>query len=109
MNRKLSPQTPSALQAVAAELSERLLALDEAISAALEAVKRREADVVNELEPWLDKRSAAKFLAMSISTLETRLASRTPPPHTHDGGKLRFKPSELDTWLRQWTVRKGRR
>jgi BMFP domain-containing protein YqiC len=109
MNRKLIPLPPSALQSVAADLSEKLRALDDAINAAYEAVKRRESDVVNELEPWLDKRSAARFLAMSISTLETRLASRTPPPHTHDGGKLRFKPSELDTWLRQWTVHKGRR
>lgn len=109
MNRKLIPLPPSALQAVAAELSEKLHALDDAINAAYEAVKRRESDVVNELEPWLDKRGAAKYLAMAVSTLEGRMGSRNPPPHTNDGGKVRFKPSELDEWMRQWTVHRKRR
>ena len=92
------------LEAAATAIGEKLRALEEAISAAREVVQRRQTDAVNELEPWLDKRGAAKYLAMSVSTLETRLASRNAPPHTNDGGKLRFKPSELDAWLRQWTV-----
>lgn len=102
-----SERTP--LEPVGVQICAKLRSLDETIAAAREAVTRRQTEAVNELEPWLDNRSAAKYLAMSISTLETRLASRTPPPHTHDGGKLRFKPSELDAWLRQWTVHGSRR
>lgn len=97
------------LDAVGTEICEKLRALDAAIAAACEAVSRRREEAVNELEPWLDKRGAAKYLAMAVSTLEGRMGSRNPPPHTNDGGKVRFKPSELDAWMRQWTVHYRRR
>jgi len=82
----------------------RLRQLDELIDSARSAVQDAQAKAVEQLEPWLNKKDAARYLNMSVSTLETRLASRNPPPHTHDGGRLRFKPSELDEWLRQWAV-----
>jgi excisionase family DNA binding protein len=100
------------LEAVPAAIADQLRTLEETIENAREAIERQKCDALNQLEPWLDKRGAAKYLAMSISTLEKRLASRNAPPHTHDGGKLRFKPSELDAWLRQWTAHprmRGRR
>ena len=97
------------LEDAAVLVGTKLRELNAVIDAACETVRKRAREATEQLEPWLDKRAAAKFLAMSVSTLEARLASRNPPPHTHDGGKLRFKPSELDAWLRQWTVHGSRR
>lgn len=81
---------------------EKLTALS--IDEATRAVAERTELALRNLEPWLDKRQAARYLAMAVSTLEGRMASRNPPPHTNDGGKVRSKPSELDEWMRQWTV-----
>jgi len=92
------------LQFHAKTIAEKLASLEGAIDEAIRAVAERKQHAVRQLEPWLSKRDAAQYLAMSVSTLETRLASRNPPPHTHDGGKLRFKPAELDEWLRQWSI-----
>lgn len=103
------PEPKPVLEVVGAEICEKLRALDATIASACEAVSRRKDEAVELLEPWLDKRGAAKYLAMAVSTLEGRMASRNPPPHTNDGGKVRFKPSELDTWMRQWTVHYRRR
>jgi hypothetical protein len=101
--------SPAVLEEAATLVGTKLRELNAAIDAACEAVSRRREEVVNELEPWLDKRGAAKYLAMAVSTLEGRMGSRNPPPHTNDGGKVRFKPSELDAWMRQWTVHYRRR
>lgn len=93
----------------ALSIAEKLCELESAINDAIRAVSVRKDQALSELEPWLDKRAAAKYLAMAVSTLEGRMASRNPPPHTNDGGKVRFKPSELDEWMRQWTVQYRRR
>lgn len=93
----------------ATTIVEKLLALERAIEDAQRAVVARKEQALRELEPWLDKRQAAQYLSMAVSTLEGRMASRNPPPHTNDGGKVRFKPSELDEWMRQWTVHYRRR
>ncbi len=90
-------------------INEKLTELSAAIDDAIRAVAERKKQALNELEPWLDKKQAAKYLAMAVSTLEGRMASRNPPPNTNDGGKVRFKPSELDKWMRQWTVHYFRR
>lgn len=90
-------------------IAEKLIALETAIDDATRAVALRTEQALNGLEPWLDKKQAARYLAMAVSTLEGRMASRNPPPHTNDGGKTRFKPSELDAWMRQWTVHHRRR
>ena len=92
------------LEDAATLVGTKLRELNAVIDAACAAVRKREQEATVQLEPWLDKRTAAKFLAMSVSTLESRLSSRNAPPHTNDGGKLRFKPSELDAWMRQWAA-----
>jgi excisionase family DNA binding protein len=97
------------LEEHARTIVEKLTALSVAIDEATRAVAERTEVALRELEPWLDKRQAARYLAMAVSTLEGRMASRNPPPHTNDGGKVRFKPSELDQWMRQWTVHYRRR
>jgi len=99
----------TSLEHHALSIAEKLCALDAAIDDALKAVVERKAQALNELEPWLDKKQAARYLAMAVSTLEGRMASRNPPPHTNDGGKVRFKPTELDEWMRQWNVHYRRR
>lgn len=97
------------LEVHAKSIAEKLIALEVAIDEATRTVKRRTERALEDLEPWLDKKQAARYLAMAVSTLEGRMASRNPPPHTNDGGKTRFKPSELDVWMRQWTVHYHRR
>jgi excisionase family DNA binding protein len=92
------------LESHAMSIAAKLIALEAAIDEAMRAVAEKRDDAMAKLEPWLDKRKAAEYLSMAVSTLEGRMASRNPPPHTNDGGKVRFKPSELDTWMRQWTV-----
>ena len=93
----------------ALSITGKLCELETAIHNATRAVAERKEQALSELEPWLEKRQAARYLAMAVSTLEGRMASRNPPPHTNDGGKVRFKPSELDEWMRQWTVHYRRR
>ncbi len=97
------------LESHAKSITEKLCELESAITDAIRSVSERRDQALNELEPWLDKKAAAKYLAMAVSTLEGRMASRNPPPHTNDGGKVRFKPTELDEWMRQWTVHYRRR
>ena len=97
------------LESHAKTIAEKLIALEAAIDDAMRAVEQKKDEALRQLEPWLDKRKAAEYLSMAVSTLEGRMASRNPPPHTNDGGKVRFKPSELDVWMRQWTVHYRRR
>ena len=97
------------LETHARSISEKLVGLEVTIVEAIRAVTERKEYAMQQLDPWMSKRDAARHLAMSISTIETRLTSHNPPPHMHNGGKLRFKPSELDEWLRQWAVVRPRR
>lgn len=105
---KSSRMIPS-LELHALSITERLCELESAITDALQAVAERREQALKDLEPWLDKKAAAHHLSMAVSTLEGRMASRNPPPHTNDGGKVRFKATELDEWMRQWTVHYRRR
>ncbi len=81
-------------------ITEKLVELSAAIDQATWAVAERTEKALRELEPWLDEK-ADRYLAMAVSTLEGRMAPRIPPPHTNDGAKVRFKPSELDEWMRR--------
>jgi hypothetical protein len=50
---------------------------------------------------WLDSKRAAAYLGMTPSTLFKLTAARTIPFEQEvPGGKLWFKPSELDAWRR---------
>lgn len=100
---------PDSLENHAITITEKLRELSAAIDDAIRAVAERKEQALTELEPWLTKKQAAQHLAMSVSTLEGRLAGRMPPPHTNDGGRLRFKATDLDAWMRQWTVHYRRR
>lgn len=49
--------------------------------------------------PWLDARGAAERLALSRDTIY-ELARSQQIPHHKVGARLRFRPEELDLWVR---------
>jgi hypothetical protein len=57
---------------------------------------------VKDAEPFIGKTEAAKFLNMSVTTLERRMAEAYGPPRYRYGGKINFLRSELRVWARQW-------
>lgn len=77
-------------------IAEKLRELEEAIEAAKRAVESYSA------EPFIGKEEAAKFLNMSVTTLERRMTMPDGPPRYSDGGKVNFLCSELRIWRRQW-------
>jgi excisionase family DNA binding protein len=52
-----------------------------------------------EQDRYLSKKEAAKYLALSIRTLDTRLHEI---PHFRVGKKRLFKKSELDEWMEHY-------
>jgi len=86
-----------------------------AITHAGEIISAKLADLLSTIEqtkesaaaladPFVGKGEAAKFLDMSVSTLERRMAESDGPPRYIDGGKVTFLRSELRVWRRQWRV-----
>ena len=55
-----------------------------------------------EKDHYLSKKEAAKYLALSIRTLDTRLHEI---PHFRVGKKRLFKKSELDEWMEHYRER----
>jgi hypothetical protein len=55
-------------------------------------------------DPFINKVEAAKFLNISVGTLEKRMAEDDGPPRYRDGGKVSFRRSELVVWRRRWRV-----
>lgn len=53
--------------------------------------------------PWLDARGAAERLACSRGTVY-ELARTQQIPHHKVGGRWRFRPEELDLWVRSGGV-----
>ncbi|MDR3402385.1 MAG: helix-turn-helix domain-containing protein [Chthoniobacter sp.] len=50
---------------------------------------------------WLDARAAAKYLSMSATTFDKHRYSSSPKiPGSRVGGKMLYKRSDLDNWVR---------
>lgn len=71
---------------------EELAALVE--SAVAEALAKR-----NEIEPWLDTDAAAAYLSTTPPRLRDLARRSSLPHHRTAGGRLMFRPSELDRWV----------
>lgn len=80
-------------QEIASKLAELSAAIDQA-----------QTDVLKFSEPYIGKSEAARFLNISVTTLERRMAERDGPPRYTDGGKVSFRRSDLHVWRRQWRV-----
>lgn len=51
-------------------------------------------------EPWIDSEKAAEHLGTTVRHLH-KLTHRNAIPHGKVGKYLRFKISELDSWMRE--------
>lgn len=71
-------------------------------TALLEAFDRAKNHVEAMSEPFIGKAEAARYLNMSVTTLERRMALRHGPLRYVDGGKVNFRRCELLAWHRQW-------
>lgn len=69
----------------------------------LEQVAQRVAELLRDRiagDEWLDVDEAARYLRCPKSRIYA-LTSAREIPHHHDGSRLLFRRSELDTWVRQ--------
>jgi len=85
-----APVEPSVLDALVADLAERIA---EAVAAQLRPIQAKP------FAEWLDSRRAAEYLGLHRDTLRKLAAERAIPAHQEGRGcKLFFRRSDLDEW-----------
>ena len=92
----------SALDNISEEIGTRLADLLATIARSKAAVETETIRALETSEPYIGKVEAARYLNISVTTLERRMAMSDGPPRYTDGGKVSFLRSELRLWRRQW-------
>jgi len=78
-----------------------LLVAEHDLSELAQSVDRlREVIESRQPDPWLDEKAAADYLAVSVGALRALVRRKQIPVTRSPVGRLRWKRSELDAWMR---------
>jgi excisionase family DNA binding protein len=53
------------------------------------------------LEPWLTREALAEYLGCSVRWIDYRIAEHAGFPAHEIAGRLKFRASDVETWLEQ--------
>lgn len=99
MNEQEQPN----LEELGKQITDTFVGLARMIKEAEAKINAATAITVHQLSDiYFDKKGAARYLGRSVSTVERYLASKNPLPHYRLGGKVFFRPSDIDAWLNQY-------